>query len=217
MTTTVNTLFRSPFEIVAIGASLGGLPALRKILSLLPADFPVPIVVVQHRAEKARATTLPECLNSHSNLFVENAQEGTPLEPGAVYLAPPGKHLIVDEQQRTRLIGGNRMSYSRPSVNTLFYSVAKVYEARAIGVVLTGLNSDGAHGCVALKVTGSFIMAQDPLTCQAPQMPRAAIGTGCVDIVLSLEGIANALTTLVMVRGAVDHFPAKDFLMVSSA
>lgn len=207
MTTSTNNQFQPPFDIVAIGSSQGGFLALCFILSKLPKEFPIPILIVQHRSPTNDPDVMAKCLRRNGKLEVRNAEEGELLQSGTVYLAIPGKHLIVGKERLLHLADGEKLIFSRPSINALFYSVAEQFRERTIGVILTGANADGAHGAVAIKAVGGRILVQKPSTCQARQMPLATIGSGCADYVLSLEGIVNALITLVMVPGALDHFP----------
>lgn len=215
MTTMVIDPFPQEYDLIAIGASLGGLAALRDLLSRLPSDFRTPIVIVQHRSPEPKASVLVHCLQAKCKLPVMEAMEGEPVREGCVYLAPPNKHLTIGADHTFRTTSEAKIFFSRPSVNALFYSVARNYGSRAIGVILTGANADGAHGVVALKVSGARVLVQQPNSCKAPQMPNAAINSGCVDLVLSLNGIANALISLTMVPGFTQFFPVRDFTQAS--
>lgn len=213
MTTSGVAMFPQPFDVIAIGASLGGILALRHILARLPENFSTPIVVVQHRSSRMDdKNSLPRCLRE-SRLPVCEPNHGDLMQRGVVYVAPSNAHLVLTPGGIFNTDHGEKLLFCRPSVNKLFYSVAQNYRERAIGVILTGSGTDGALGVVSLKMSGSRVIAQSPETCQSPHMPTAAINTGCVDLVLSLDGIADALVTLTMVPGALDVFPAKRFVV----
>lgn len=182
------------FQIVAIGCSMGGMHALGTILETLPADFPLPIVVVQHRY-KTSNEGLPMFLSRHAKLDVVDAIDKQWIKSGTVYLAPANYHLLV-ERGELSLSVDEKVEYSRPSIDVLFESAADAYGSGAVGVVLTGANSDGAQGAVRIKKRGGFVIAQDPATAESPVMPQAAVDTGRVDRILPLERIGPFLVEL---------------------
>ena len=186
-------------DAVAIGASLGGLEALRTILAVLPADFPAAILVVQHRPDDYHGM-LAEILGRHTPLRVNEAKEGETLRNGTVFLAPPGHHLLVNAGGVVALSMAPKVHHVRPSADPLFESVALVFGPRAIAVVLTGGGADGSSGVQFIRKGGGVVIAQDPLSCAAPSMPQSAIATGCVDHVVRLEQIGPALVALVNER-----------------
>ncbi len=185
--------------VVAIAASAGGLEALSQILSHLPADFPAPIVVVQHLAPQ-RPSLLAEILGRRTSLLVKQATAGARLEPGVVFIAPPNQHLLVKPDATLALSDSAQVHFSRPSADPLFESVATHFRARAIAVVLTGTGSDGTQGVRAIKQRGGVAIAQDPDTAAHFDMPKAAIATQEIDWVLPLDQIAAMLTRVVMTR-----------------
>lgn len=184
------------FEIVALTASAGGLKALRDILSKLPHNFPVPIVIVQHLAPKYRSFTAP-ILDRSSPLEVKQAQDGESLKAGQVYIAPPDYHLRVNPNHTLHLCQSAKVHFVRPAAEVLFQSIAIIYQHQAIAVVLTGADSDGQQGVQEIKKRGGVVIAQNRETSQIFGMPAAAIATGCVDWVLPLDKIAPALKNLV--------------------
>jgi two-component system chemotaxis response regulator CheB len=194
---------RSPFDVVAIAASLGGLRALSQVLSELPASFPAPIIVVQHLSS-LYPSHLDELLAAHTRLSVKWAQHGELVRPGHVYLAPPNHHLAVSGRYTLRLSQSPQVNYSRPAADPLFLSIATHYRQRALGVILTGGGSDGALGAQAIKQNGGYVLAQDQASAEKFDMPEAAILTGCVDLILPLSSIASTLVSLVMVPGAAE-------------
>jgi two-component system, chemotaxis family, protein-glutamate methylesterase/glutaminase len=181
-------------EIVVVGASLGGPRALAAMLRALPAEFPVPIAVVQHIAD-GFTEGLASWLGTESRLTVREAVDGEPLRPGLVVLAPTGRHLLVAEGV-ARLSDAAPVDTFKPSVTPLFASAARVYGARACGVILTGMGHDGAWGLRAIKDAGGSTIAQDEATSAVFGMPRAAIELGAVDRVLPLDEIPRALVEL---------------------
>lgn len=188
---------QSPWDGAAVGiaASTGGPMALRDVLRALPADFPVPIAVVQHIAHgfldgfaQWLATDLP--------LAVKVARQGEPFTAGAVYLAPDDHHLIVTAKGTLRLETGPPMNGFRPSASALFSSMAAAYGSHAVGVVLTGMGSDGLVGLQKLRDAGGCVLAQDPATAVAPSMPEVVISAGAAHIVAPLDTLATHLQKL---------------------
>jgi two-component system chemotaxis response regulator CheB len=191
------------FDIVVIAASLGGPQAVRTVLAALPAEFPAAVVVVQHRAVGSDAVAL-ELLRRNARLPVRLAEDGACPSPGVVDLAPADRPLVLGAAGSFALreapdkLGGR--------ADPLLVSVADYYRGRAIGVILSGMLDDGAAGVSALKRRGGWVLAQDRASARAFGMPGAAIATGCVDHVLPLDRVADALVALTMWPGAADLF-----------
>ena len=182
--------------IVAITASAGGVEALSKVLSALPADFPVPIVVVQH-LDPRHPSMLPEILARRCDIAIKQAEEGDALKPGTAFIAPPDEHLLVNGDGTLSLSHSDLVHFVRPSADLLFESVAASHEDRTIAVVLTGTGSDGTMGVQAVDKMGGRVIVEDPETADFAGMPAAAIQTGAVDEVLGLGEIAGRLVALV--------------------
>jgi two-component system, chemotaxis family, protein-glutamate methylesterase/glutaminase len=185
------------FGIVAIASSAGGLKALSKVISTLPANFPVPIVIVQHLDPKHRSM-MADILGRRTKLEVKQAQQGELMHSGTIYIAPPNYHLLVTSQGCVKLTQSEVMHFVRPSADVLFESVADSYKSGAIAVVLTGTGVDGATGVQAVKEKGGIVIVEDSETSEFNGMPKAAIRTGIVDQILPLSEIATALIILVM-------------------
>jgi two-component system chemotaxis response regulator CheB len=185
------------FAAVAIAASAGGLTALAHVLGSIPADFPVPIIVVQHLDPRHRSL-LAQILSRRTDLIVQEAADGELLEPGRVYVAPPDRHLLVNSNRTISLTATELVHFVRPSADLLFESVASSYRERAIAVVLSGSGSDGAMGVRAVKSMGGTVIAQDEATSEFFGMPGAAWKTGATDFVMGLDEIPLALVALVM-------------------
>ncbi len=177
---------KSAFRCVAIGASAGGMAALGKLLSMFPGTFPLSVIVVQH-LHPLEGGYLPEFLNRKCPLPVEGVEDKTPILKGHVYIAPANYHLLVERDERFSLSIDARVNYSRPSIDVLFESAARVWGSGLIGIVLTGANQDGTFGLRRIKECGGLTIAQDPGTAETPFMPRAAIDAGVVDRVMTLE------------------------------
>ncbi|TMB43563.1 MAG: chemotaxis protein CheB [Chloroflexi bacterium] len=184
-----------PFEIVAIAASAGGVVALTNVLGHLPATFGAIMVVVQHLDPRHRSL-MPQVIGRHSKLPVVLAMDGMELERGHVYLAPPDRHLLVNRDGTASLTQTELVNFVRPSADLLFESVAAAYGERAIAVVLTGAGKDGSMGVTAIKERSGTVIAQDESSSEFFSMPSAAIKSGAVDFVLSLDEIPAALQML---------------------
>ena len=179
------------YRLAAIGASTGGPGAVVAILQGLPASFPLPILLVIHIAESF-GTYFAEWLNSQTAMPVAFAKDGEPLPPlgcGQVLLAPPGRHLVV-RSGRLWLSPEAERNSCRPSVDTLFESVAHEHGSRALGCLLTGMGKDGAAGLLAIRQAGGQTVAQDEATSVIFGMPREAIRLGAATHVLPLPRIA---------------------------
>lgn len=182
------------FEVVVIGTSAGGLKALQTLLSRLPDEFTLPIAIVQHRG-RGSDSGLCEFLRQCSSLPVTEPEDKEPLVPGHVYLAPRDYHLLI-ENGSFALSTDWPVAYARPSIDVLFESVADEYEERAIGVILTGANRDGARGLMKIKARGGLTLVEDPAFAEYREMPEAAIAQTRVDWVLPLPEIAPRLEKL---------------------
>jgi two-component system chemotaxis response regulator CheB len=182
--------------VVAIGASVGGLEALRTILPALPGGYPWPVVVVLHTSAAYRDSRLDSLLARIGPLPAHEATPRAPASPGTVHVAPAGYHLLLEKDLRFSLSVDEKVSYVRPSVDVLFESVAEACGPRCVGVILTGANDDGAAGLAAIRRAGGLALVQDPAQAQAPQMPEAALRVAGADSVLNLLGIAARLAAL---------------------
>lgn len=186
-------------RLVAIGTSAGGLVVLQNLLQRLPSPFPWPLVLVQHLHPEYK-THLPGILGRSSALPVREAEDGDRLCPNTLYTAPNDQHLRVAPGRILRLDHEPTEHFSRPSINVLFRSVAEVYRDRAIALLLTGSNADGAEGMRAIKDAGGITFVQSPATAFAKRMPQAAIATGAVDFVLTPEEMADKLAELIQME-----------------
>jgi two-component system chemotaxis response regulator CheB len=179
------------YRLTVVGASLGGMDALKTLLGGLPAGFPMPVAIALHRGT-ARVGDLARLLGRYAALPVVEPEDKTAIEPGTVYLAPAGYHLLV-EPGRFALSVDAPLKYARPSIDILFESAAESYGAATIGVVLTGSSGDGAQGLARIKRSGGLAIVQDPVEAESRALPDAALAATAVDRVLPLAKIAPYL------------------------
>ncbi|MCA1555212.1 MAG: chemotaxis protein CheB [Acidobacteria bacterium] len=181
------------FEIVVIGTSYGGLSALQILLPALAKDFPLPVIVVQHRGKDS--DDLCKFLQKYSALPLTEPNDKEAIAPGRVYLAPRDYHLLV-ERDGFALSTEAPVGFARPSVNVLFESAADVYQEHVVGVILTGANADGARGMAKIKSYGGLCVVENPASAESRGMPAAAIAASKVDAILPLREIAPYLNRL---------------------
>lgn len=182
-------------RVVAIASSTGGPQALQEVLTALPANFPVPILAVQHMA-KGYVAGLARALAAKCRMRVKLAEHREFLRKGTIYVAPDDYHLGVADLYTIELSDALAMDGFRPSATWLFSTVADQFRAGAIGVVLTGRGRDGIAGLVKLHRAGGLVVAQDEESSVAPEMPQAAIEAGIADFVVPLHEIAGQVMAL---------------------
>lgn len=176
-------------KIIAIGSSTGGPAALQEILTKLPSDFPLPILLIQHMPNTF-TSVFAERLNQQCNIEVKHAESGDRLKPGRALLAPGGMQMMVDGAGTVQILDSDeRMTY-KPSVDVTFASVAKVYSSKVLAVVLTGMGADGRDGAKLLKKAGATVWGQSESTCTIYGMPQAVAKEGLVDNVVDLSDFA---------------------------
>lgn len=181
-------------RIVVIGASTGGPAALQKVLVSLPANFPCPILLVQHMPATF-TKVFAERLNQQSRIRIREAVDGDRLEPGLALLCPGGMQMMLDPRQNDRvkiIPGDDRMTY-KPSVDVTYASVAKVFGPKVMAVMLTGMGADGCDGARLLKQAGGTLWAQSKDTCTIYGMPQAVVNAGLADAILDLDDIGSML------------------------
>jgi two-component system, chemotaxis family, protein-glutamate methylesterase/glutaminase len=185
----------SAVELVAIGASWGGLRAVEIVLGALPQDFAAPVVIAQHRQVDSNDGMLVRLLDARCALTVCEAEDKQALDPGLVLVAPPDYHLLV-EAGTVALSVDAPLNFSRPSIDILFSSAADAYAERVAGVVLTGSNADGAHGLARIAARGGIAIVQDPGSAERREMPDAALSATPTARVLALEQIGPGLAQI---------------------
>lgn len=179
-------------ELVAVGASWGGLRAVGDLLAGLPADFGPAVVVAQHRSPDSSPGALQEALGRRTELAVCEPSDKDPIEAGCVYVAAPDYHLMV-ESGHFELSVDPPVTFSRPSIDVLFDSVADSYGERAVGVLLTGASADGAEGLARMRRAGALTLVQDPDDAERSEMPAAAVRAGAAEHVRPLAELPGLL------------------------
>ncbi len=182
------------FSLLMIGTSTGGPMALQTVLTRLPANFPAPIVLIQHMPSTFTGA-FAERLNSLCKIEVREAKDGDQLRPGLALLAPGGKQMMVDKRGggTVRILDGDERLNYKPCVDVTFGSGAKVYPGKVLGVILTGMGADGKEGCRLLKETGSVVWSQDEVSSVIYGMPMAVAKAGLADEIINLADISDKL------------------------
>ncbi len=183
---------RKAYKLVAIGTSTGGPVALQRVLTQLPANFPAPIVLIQHMPA-AFTKAFAERLDKLCSISVKEAEDGDVLRPGLALLAPGGKQMMVDGRGAVKILPGDERLNYKPCVDITFGSAAKSYGDKVLAVVLTGMGADGREGARLLKQGGSHIWAQDEASCVIYGMPMAIVKADLADAVYSLDDIGRHL------------------------
>ena len=179
------------YSVVAIGTSWGGLAALTKLLGDLPADFSIPVVVVQHRSPESERL-LQQLLQDATDLTVCEIEDKDELTASTVHLAPANYHTLIEDGYVSLTID-EPVRFSRPSIDVMLTSAADTYGSAAIGVVLTGANEDGARGLAHVVKRGGHALVQDPKTAEIPIMPQAALRAVPTAEVLPLDALTSRL------------------------
>jgi two-component system chemotaxis response regulator CheB len=182
------------FQMIVLGASTGGPKAISKLLKPIPKNFPLGIIIVQH-LETGFDESFTQWLDGETPLSVRVAHDSDFPGPGEVVIAPAGKHLIFNKK-KLHLDDGPKILNQKPSVDKLFISAAQQFESQLIGILLTGMGTDGAEGCVAIKSRGGYTIVQDQASSTIFGMPRAAIERKGATRVLPLESIAEFILRL---------------------
>jgi two-component system chemotaxis response regulator CheB len=183
------------YDLVVIGASLGGLHAIAELLGHLPDDFSVPIAVAQHRAAMPD-DDLATIWQRSTALSVHDAEDKAAIEPNHVYVAPADYHLLIESRDLLALSTDAPVLRARPSIDVLFESAAEAFREKLIGVILTGASADGSQGLKAIRERGGCALVQDPLTAECAVMPQAALGATAVNHVLALVELGRVIGAL---------------------
>ena len=193
---------KSRYQALVIGVSAGGLKALSHILPKLPKNFPLAIVVLQHRGEVVFDETnkidfLINYFQKCCKIPVKEAVTGAKINTNTIYIAPAKYHLLIEKDKYFSLSLEPPVNFSIPSIDVLFESASACYKNKLIGLILTGANSDGSLGLQVIHNNGGLTLAQEPLTAEVDFMPKSAINLHCVDYVLPLNNIALFLSQLI--------------------
>ncbi len=182
-------------EAIVIGSSAGAVEALFSVLSGLPADYPIPIMVVVHLPPDKKSV-ISELLQAKCSMDVHEAMDKEPIKAGTIYFAPPDYHILVEPGKFLSLSTEEPILFSRPAIDVLFETAADVYGAYLLGIILSGASSDGANGVKAIKNEGGRVIVQNPKDAYARPMPEAAIAA-CPDAeIMSLKQIALCISNI---------------------
>lgn len=177
-------------EAIVIGTSAGGLHALTKILQALPQNYPLPIIIVQHRSKDEREL-LEKILSHKCKIKIRQVEEKERIQKSTAYLAPPNYHILIERNFTFSLSNDSPVNYSRPSIDVLFQTAANAYGNKLIGIVLTGANRDGSNGIKKIKEKGGVTIVQNPDSAEFNTMPLEAIASGYADYVFDLDEITD--------------------------
>lgn len=183
---------RKAYRLLAIGTSTGGPVALQRVLTQLPANFPAPIVLIQHMPA-AFTKAFAERLDKLCRINVKEAEDGDLLRPGLALLAPGGKQMMIDGRGAVKILPGDERLNYRPCVDITFGSAAKSFHDKVLAVVLTGMGADGREGARLLKQGGSQVWAQDEASCVIYGMPMAIVKADLADAIYGLDDIGRHL------------------------
>ncbi len=183
-------------RLIVVGASAGGMDALKKLVSKIPSDFPAPVFIVNHMGAHTTGEALVKVLNENGTLPCQHAQDQQVFKSGHIYLAPSDQHMLI-VKDKILITKGARENRSRPAIDPLFRSAAVAYGNRVIGIILTGYLDDGTSGMMAIKRCGGICIAQDPEDASYPDMPQSVIANVGVDYCLSVVEIGVLLSDLV--------------------
>lgn len=189
------TIASGQYHAVVMGVSAGGLLALSKILPELDADYPLPVLIVQHMRPDSDGF-LWQHLDKLSRVTVKEAEDKEAIQPKTVYIAPPDYHLLVEPNRTIALSAEERVNYSRPSIDVLFETAAEVYQQGLIGVILTGANSDGTMGLKKIKHYAGLAIVQSPDSAEYDIMPCSAIASVAVDHIVPLAKLGHFLNAI---------------------
>jgi two-component system chemotaxis response regulator CheB len=178
-----------------IGTSAGGFHALSTLLENISSDYPIPVVVVQHRAKDSRHL-FEQVLQQRCKIEIKQADEKETIKAGIVYIAPPDYHLLIEMDSTFSLSSDSPVQFSRPSIDVCFQSAAQVYKDKLVGIILTGANNDGAAGITTIRRMGGLTIAQDPAEAEYAFMTQASINTDSISHIWSLAVIRDFLEKL---------------------
>ena len=184
-------------KVVVIGTSAGGLSALKKLITQLHNDFPLPVLVVRHISADATGNVLLKELNKLNTIECQHAESGSDLKPGHLYLAPSDHHLMIGEDQKILVTKGAQENRYRPAIDPLFRSAAVIFGTGVIGILLTGCLDDGTAGMKAIKRCGGTCIVQDPEEADYPAMPKNAMNNVKVDHCLPISEMGALLYGLI--------------------
>lgn len=182
-------------DAIVMGASAGGIQALIQVLQFLPLGYFIPIIIVLH-IPSAHRSTLTDVFKNVVKLPVKEAEEKEPIKHGTIYFAPPGYHLLIEDDHTFSLSNEEPVNFSRPSIDVTFQSAADAYGRNLLGILLTGANSDGAEGLKKIRDRGGNTIIQDPNSAEQAEMPTAGLPYVKPENIMSLDQIGHYLTKI---------------------
>lgn len=180
------------FDLMVVGASAGGVAAVRTLVEALPASFPAAVIIVLH-LPRDRPSQAADLFSQYCALPVAEAEDKAPLKPGTVWIAPPDYHLMVEDRDTMSLSLDEPVLFSRPAIDPLFESAAAVFADRVLAILLTGASNDGSEGVAAIRASGGQAWIQQPDEAASPLMPASALAYAGADAVLTLDQISTRL------------------------
>ena len=202
-------------KVVVIGTSAGGLKALKELISQLPKDFPLPVLVVRHVSPDATGNVILNELNKLNTLKCQHAENGKNLKPGNLYLAPSDQHLLIAGDLKMLVTKGAHENRARPAIDPLFRSAAVAFGTGVIGILLTGYLDDGTAGMKAIKTCGGICIVQDPNEAEYPDMPRNALNNVKVDHCLPISEM-GALLIKILPRKLPKSKPVPENVLIEA-
>ncbi len=183
---------QTTFDCIVIGGSAGAFECIRKIIEVLPDEISIPIVISQHLNKDTDYffVEMYKKLTKNRIVLVDNMAE---IKANTIYIAPANYHLLVENRELLVLSSDEKVNYSRPSIDVLFESAARVFQDRLLSILLTGANNDGANGSLTVKKYNGCTIAQNPKEAQFPEMPESAINNNSIDNILSINKIGEYL------------------------
>lgn len=183
------------YRAIIIGGSAGSYKIITRIITSLPGNFPIPIIVCMHRLRNVKTGIITALSNNSKNKIYEPFDKD-PIEPGTVYIAPANYHLLIENGDHFSLSTSKPVNHSRPSIDLTMKSAAAVYHGRIVGILISGANCDGAEGMIAIHKSGGITIVQDPNEAEIPAMPESAIHSFTPDKIYNADKIINFIVNI---------------------
>lgn len=188
------------YDILAIGASTGGIDALKKVLKDFRYTSEVAIIIIQHLSPNSKSY-MSKIISSIVHIDVYEIEDKMKIKKGTVFIAPPNYHVLIEKDGAFTMVATEKVCFARPSIDVTFESIADTFGKSAIGVVLTGANQDGGQGLKKIKVAGGYTIVQNPNTAEAREMPEYAIKHADPNEIIGLEEIGSRLNEILKSNG----------------
>jgi len=188
-------------EVLLIGCSAGGFNLLFELLLQLPADFPVPVIIIIHRSRKYKSS-MEDLLQKKANVIVKLADDKEQIKKGYIYFAPSDYHLLLEPDYTFSLDLSEPVFYCRPSIDVTFESVSDIYRDKVIGILLSGANEDGAQGMYHIEQNNGFVVAQNPESAEISTMPEAAIAKCKKILILNNAELKEFINQIAIIKNS---------------